>query len=245
MRKKLITIMALCTAAVMLVSCGTKKTGSDATNSTTAQTASQVEFQGGGDSSNHILVAYFSYFDNTDNTDGENIMSNQYADAMASASVTVVDGKRRGNNDIVADMLKEQTGADVFSILTKEQYSPDYDGGFVQQALEDGKNQLRPELASEITNLDQYDTVILLFPTWWYDMPMAVYTFLDQYDFSGKTIAPVATSGGSGLVDTVAAIKKAEPQATVTEGLAIAQESVVDAAPDISSWLAKTGINNK
>ena len=80
MRKKLITIMALCTAAVMLVSCGTKKTGSDATNSTTAQTAAQVEFQGGGDSSNHILVAYFSYFDNTD---GENIMSNQYAEAMA------------------------------------------------------------------------------------------------------------------------------------------------------------------
>lgn len=191
-------------------------------------------------SGSKILVAYFSYFDNTES---DKINSKTYADAMSSASVTVVNGKRYGNNDIVADIIRQQTGADVFAILTEQQYSPDYDGGIVSQAREDGKNKIRPALSSHISNLDQYDTVILLYPIWWYDMPMAVYTFFDEYNFAGKTIAPVATSGGSGLVDTVNSIKSLEPDAKVTEGLAISQTDVVNSGSAISGWLKKIGIN--
>lgn len=191
-------------------------------------------------SGSKILVAYFSYFDNTES---DKINSKTYADAMSSASVTVVNGKRYGNNDIVADIIRQQTGADVFAILTEQQYSPDYDGGIVSQAREDGKNKIRPALSSHIANLDQYDTVILLYPIWWYDMPMAVYTFFDEYNFAGKTIAPVATSGGSGLVDTVNSIKNLEPDAKVTEGLAISQTDVVNSGSAISGWLKKIGIN--
>lgn len=202
-------------------------------------TVEQTEFTGSGNTDNKILVAYFSYFDNTDS---EKINSKKYADSMASASVTVVDGKRYGNNDIVADIIKQQTGADVFSILTAQQYTPDYDDGIVEQARTDGQNKDKPELASHIVNIEQYDTIIILFPTWWYDMPMAMYTFFDEYDLSGKTIAPVATSGGSGLVDTVDTIKKLEPNATVTEGLAIYQTDVVNSGTAIAEWLGKVGI---
>lgn len=222
MIKKLFAGVLVVAMTVSLTACGGGN--NNTSNATTGQTVADVTFDGSGDQSNKTLIAYFSYFDNTDS---EKINTKKYADAIASASVTMVDGKRKGNNDVVADILKDQTGADVFSIITAEQYSPDYDGGFVEQAQVDLRNQVKPALASHISNLDQYDTVILLFPTWWYDMPMALYTFFDEYDFSGKTIAPIATSGGSGLVDTVNSIKKLEPNATVTEGLEIYQTDVV------------------
>lgn len=219
---------------------GTSQTGQNSNQSVQDGTAAQNSDLKSGGSGSKILVAYFSYFDNTES---DKINSKTYADAMSSASVTIVNGKRYGNNDIVADIIRQQTGADVFAILTEQQYSPDYDGGIVSQAREDGKNKTRPALSSHISNLDQYDTVILLYPIWWYDMPMAVYTFFDEYNFAGKTIAPVATSGGSGLVDTVNSIKSLEPDAKVTEGLAISQTDVVNSGSAISSWLNKIGIN--
>ena len=234
--KRFFSVAVAALTLVSLSACG----GTTETNKGLSDvTVEQTEFTGSGKTDNKILVAYFSYFDNTDS---EKINSKKYADSMASASVTVVDGKRYGNNDIVADIIKQQTGADVFSILTAQQYSPAYDDGIVEQARTDGQNKVKPELASHISNIDQYDTIIVLFPTWWYDMPMAMYTFFDEYDLSGKTIAPVATSGGSGLVDTVNTIKKLEPDATVTEGLAIYQTEVVNAGSAVAEWLNKVGI---
>ncbi len=236
--KRTFACLLASTLMIGLTACGNTTAQSDGTSVT--PTVEQSQFSGNSENGgSHILVAYFSYFDNTES---DKINSKTYADALSSASVTIVDGERKGNNDIVADYLKQQTGADVFSILTEQQYSPDYDGGVVEQARTDGRNKTRPALASHITNIDQYDTVIVLFPTWWYDMPMALYTFFDEYDFSGKTIAPVATSGGSGLVDTVNTIKQLEPNATVTEGLSIMQNEVAGSASDIAAWLTKVGI---
>lgn len=242
MYKRIILGIIVGTMTLLMTACGQKNNSSSSQTVTSGQTVEQVEFNGSGNNNNKVLVAYFSYFDNTD---ADKITTKKYADAMSSASVTIVNGKRRGNNDVVADILKEKTGADIFSILTAEQYSPDYDAGIVEQAMEDGKNKIKPQLASHLSDLEQYDTVILLFPTWWYDMPMAVYTFFDEYDFSGKTIAPIATSGGSGLVNTISSIKKLEPNATVSEGLEIYQANVADSGSDISKWLTKVGIPKK
>ena len=204
------------------------------------QTAAQTEFKGNDNSGSKTLIVSFSYFDNTDS---DSINSKRYADSMSSASVTVIDGKRNGNNDVVADILKDKTGADVFQIITKQQYSPNYDDGIVEQARTDGQNKVKPELASHIANIDSYDTFIIVYPIWWYDMPMAMYTFFDEYDFSGKTIAPVVTSGGSGLMNTVNSIKNLEPKATVTDGLAIYQTDVADCESDVTQWLDKVGIS--
>lgn len=237
LRRIFSTFMALFTCT-SLVACGTNN--STAGNSgLSGQTVAQTEFNGSDNGNSKILIAYFSYFDNTDS---QNITSKKYADAMSSASVTTLNGQKYGNNDVVADILKQKTGADVFSIITSQQYSPDYDGGIVEQAQIDARNKTRPELASHISNIDQYDTIILLYPIWWYDMPMAVYTFFDEYDFSGKTIAPIVTSDGSGLLNTVSSIKNLEPNANVTEGLAIYQTNVANSSNEISEWLNKIGI---
>lgn len=253
--KKSLACILTASAVLGLTACGNTSTSSGTNTSSNTVAQSQFNTSNGsnttsdnnssadGSSNNgnsHILIAYFSYFDNTDS---DKINSKIYADALCSASVTMVNGKRKGNNDVIADYLKQQTGADVFSILTEQQYSPDYDGGVVEQARADGKNKVKPALASHIANIDQYDTIIVLYPIWWYDMPMAMYTFFDEYNFTDKTIAPVVTSGGSGLVDTVKTIKQLEPDANVTEGLAIMQDKVADAGSDISAWLTKNGIN--
>lgn len=256
--KKTLAYIITAGAVLGLTACGSSTASSD--NNSTLKTVAQSQFNGGSSNNsssndsnsspninnpdnnsgkNHILIAYFSYFDNTES---DKINSKTYADSLCSASVTMVNGKRKGNNDIIAEYLKQQTGADVFTILTEQQYSPDYDNGVVEQARTDGKNKVKPALASHITDISQYDTIIVLYPIWWYDMPMAMYTFFDEYDFSGKTIAPVVTSGGSGLVDTVKTIKQLEPGAKVTDGLSIMQDKVADSGSDIQTWLTKNGI---
>ena len=91
-------------------------------------------------------------------------------------------------------------------------------------------------------NIDQYDTIFLGYPNWWGDMPMILYTFLDQYDLSGKTIVPFNTNGGSGFSNTISTITKLEPNATVVkDGLAISRDNIQDAEPDIISWLNGLG----
>lgn len=101
------------------------------------------------------------------------------------------------------------------------------------------KNE-RPKLKTEI-DIGKYDTIFLGYPNWWGDMPMALYTLLDKYDFDGKTIAPFITHGGSGLSGTPSKIKKEEPKANVTEGLAISGSSAKSSQSIVNDWLKKLG----
>ena len=97
----------------------------------------------------------------------------------------------------------------------------------------------RPELSSELENIDDYDTVILGYPNWWGDMPMAVYSFLDKYDFSGKIIMPHCTNGGSGLSNTADAIAELEPDAVVKDGLSIPRGEAADCNAEVTAWLSE------
>ncbi len=99
----------------------------------------------------------------------------------------------------------------------------------------------RPELSSHVENMDQYDTILLGYPNWWGDMPMSIYTFLDEYDLSGKTIAPFITHGGSGLSGTPANIQDEEPHATVTDGLAVNGSSAKNSQSTVNEWLSEIG----
>src|SRR5699024_757010 len=98
-----------------------------------------------------------------------------------------------------------------------------------------------PELSTVIENIEQYDTIFLGYPNWWGDMPMAIYTFLDTYDLSGKTIAPFITHGGSGLSGTPENIQEEELNASVTEGLAIDGDEASDSSEDVVEWLNSLG----
>ena len=146
-----------------------------------------------------------------------------------------------GNTQNVAEEIQTQTDADIFEIVPATPYSDDYDA-VLDLAQEEQRNDARPEISGNIENIEQYDVIYVGFPNWWGDMPMILYTFFDSYDLSGKTIAPFCTSGGSGLSNTINAIKGLEPNATVTEGLHIGSSSASNPNNAVSDWLSKIGL---
>lgn len=201
------------------------------TEQSTEGTAEAESSEAGAQSS--LLVAYFSYAENAALPDD--------VDVSASASIQPWNGALTGNTGVVADMIAQATGADLFSIRTVEQYPDTYDAT-IDQGQQEQSEGARPELATHLENLDSYDTIFLGFPNWWGDMPMAVYTFLDEVDLSGKTVIPFVTSGGSGFSNTISTIQQMEPQATVQEGLSIGASSATGAQQQVESWLSELGL---
>lgn len=130
--------------------------------------------------------------------------------------------------------------ADLFSIRTVQKYPDNYDDT-LDQAQDEQSQDTRPELETELESLDAYQTIFLGFPNWWGDMPMAVYSFLDDYDLSGKTIIPFVTSGGSGFSSTISEIESAEPEADVLEGLSLSSSEASDAEEVVEDWLDGLG----
>lgn len=145
-----------------------------------------------------------------------------------------------GNTEAVANIIHDNVEGDIIKLETVEKYPNDYDE-LVDYAQEEQQNNSRPELKTKINNIDNYDTIFLGYPIWWGDMPMPIYTFLEEYDLSGKTIAPFTTHGGSGLSNTPENIQKEEPEATVTEGLAIYGDNASNSANDVTNWLTSLG----
>lgn len=183
--------------------------------------------QEGQSESSNVLIAYFSVPEDVD-TEG--------IDANAGASIVVRDGQVMGNLEYMADVIQQTIGGDLFRIETVEEYPLDHDP-LVDQAAQEQDEEARPELSTQIENPDQYDTILLGYPNWWGDMPMPLYTFLEGYDFSGKTIIPFTAHGGSGFSDTVDTIAELQPDAEVSEeGLSISRNDVADAQAEISSW---------
>ena len=141
-----------------------------------------------------------------------------------------------GNTEKATRMLAELTGADLLKIEQKVPYSANY-----QQCIAEAKRDLqanaRPELTNLPENLDAYEEIYLGYPNYWGTMPMAVYTFLEHYDFTGKIIHPFCTHEGSGLSNTVRDIEKAAKGAVVKPGLAIHGSSVDSAQDKLKGWL--------
>lgn len=176
-----------------------------------------------------------------ENDDGQNILVAFFSRAGENYNVGVIE---KGNTHIIAEMIAEQTGGDLFHIQTVTPYPEDYREctNVAQQELRDNA---RPELAATVENFENYDTVFLGYPNWWGDMPMAVYTFMESYDFSGKTIVPFATHEGSGLSSTESSIATVCSGAEVLDGLAVrgsvAQNSQSEASEAVVNWLRDTG----
>ncbi len=146
-----------------------------------------------------------------------------------------------GNTEKVANSIAGQTGADIFQIVPAEPYVDDYNE-LLDIATEEKQSKARPAIADTIENFEQYDVVYVGYPNWWSDMPMILYTLFDSYDFSGKTIAPFCTSGGSGLSDTVNSIKELEPEADVLDGLHIGDSASSEPDSAVGEWLESLGL---
>lgn len=141
-----------------------------------------------------------------------------------------------GNTEKAANMLAELTGGELYKIEQEQPYSEDYKT-CIAEAKADLQKKARPEVLNLPDDLDAYDEIYLGYPNYWGTMPMAVYTFLEHYDFTGKTIHPFCTHEGSGLSHTVQDIQKDAPQARVTKGLAIHGSSVDGAKAALENWI--------
>ena len=141
-----------------------------------------------------------------------------------------------GNTEVVAEFIREFTGADMFKIEQCKSYSKDYNE-CIEQAKDDQKRDARPELKCYPENIDNYDTIYLGFPNYWSTMPMAVFTFLEHFDFGGKTIKPFCTHEGSGMGRSVGDIKRLCPNAKVEQGLDLHGSSAGKSKKDIEKWI--------
>lgn len=179
-----------------------------------------------------ILVVYFSMPE----TDNPNNMTRDEDN-----SVVVINGKVLGNTQYVAQLIQQMTGGDMFRIEPLKPYPKDH-RTLVEQAKEEQKRKERPALAGKIENLAAYDTIFIGYPNWWADMPTVVYTFLESYDLSGKTVIPFNTHGGSGFSNTISTIGTLQPKANVLKnGFTISRSSVDRAEPEVAQWLAQLG----
>ncbi len=221
--KKLMILLLSLTLVWNLTACGNRQ-------NTVSETKKHLENTNG----DRVLIAYFAVADNGD------------VDAISSASVTEVNGEAKGLVQTVAEDIQAVTGGDLFSIETSVDYPGDINK-LIEYASEEKDNDERPELTTHIENLDQYDTIFDMgYPLWWYGLPQVMYSFFDEYDFSGKTIIPFDVHRGSRLSDTPDTIQELEPDATViSDGFAVdhetAAESVSDVADDVEEWLHGLG----
>lgn len=140
-----------------------------------------------------------------------------------------------GNTQVAAEILREITGADIFRIEPVQHYSDSYNE-CIEQAKQDNQNNARPALKALPDSLDGYDTIYLGYPNYWGTMPMCVFTFLENFDFGGKTIKPFCTHEGSGLGTSESDIKKLCPGAKVEKGLAIHGSRMNGARVQLEKW---------
>lgn len=146
-----------------------------------------------------------------------------------------------GNTEVVCGVMKDLIEAGTFKIEMEEPYSPVY-LTCIDEAKKDLRANARPELKQYPDSLEEYDTVILAYPNYWGTAPMAVLTFLERYDFTGKTILPLCTNEGSGMGTSERDIKKAAPGAEVKKGLSVRGSAAADSRDSVRSWLAANGL---
>ena len=258
MTKKIMTIMLSIALVCSLAACSNTQQGEQegSTPDTSLPPVSEPEEANGGEdiseletelpdtnessaleeTETNILIAYFTY--------GENAELPSDVDASTTASIQLLNDEVTGNTGVMAHMIAEASGGDLFSIRTVEPYPDNYDDT-IEVGQAEKNNGTRPELSTQIENLEQYDTIFVGFPNWWYGMPMVMYSFFDEYDFGGKTIIPFCTSGGSAFSDAIEEIKGAEPSATVLDGLHIGGSSVSGAESRVIEWIAELGFSKQ
>lgn len=164
-----------------------------------------------------ILVAFYSRAD-------ENYVSGQ------------IKTLKTGNTEVAAGIIERLTGADTFKIEQVQPYAKDYNT-CIGQAQSDQRRDARPELKKYPDSLEGYDVIYLGFPNYWNTMPMAVFTFLEHFDFTGKEIRPFCTHEGSGMGNSVEDIRRLCPDADVSQGLAIRGGAAEGSEKEIKAWV--------
>lgn len=258
--RKAVSILLLCSTLFALSACGTGKVEEsaggglkdtqEALSEESAQEISENIAKTESYTGSNILIAYFTWADNTNVEDKDAAVQSALShydsvgdsadydgvDATTSASVLPP-----GNTAQMAEWIWQRTGGDLFSITVTEPYSSDYDECLDRAADEKAENA-RPELVNHIDNMDDYDVVFLGFPNWWYTAPMAVFSFIEEYDLSGKTVVPFCAHGTGGLAASVRDITAALPDsAEVLDPIGVYRADISSAETAINEWLDNLG----
>lgn len=175
-------------------------------------------------------------------TDDSKILVLYFSRTGEQYTVGVID---KGNTAIVAEMIAEETGADLFEVLPADDHYPLTYAELTDVAKSEQNDNARPEYAGELPDLSSYDTIFVGAPVWWGDWPMIMYTVFENNDFSGKTLIPFSTHEGSGLSGFDKKLSSSCPDSTVLEGLAIrgndAQNKQDDVREEVTGWIRNLG----
>lgn len=249
MKKWIVAFLSFC-MLLGIAACGAEKTenipmpenkseepaANVETTPVTEARAEKPEDSSTNQSGSKILIAYFTWAENTQVENPEEVD----VDATTSASVLLP-----GNTAKMAGWIQQKVGGDLFSIVVSEPYSSDYDECLDRAADEKAENA-RPELVNHVDNMEDYDVVFLGFPNWWYTAPMAIFSFIEEYDLSGKTVVPFCTHGTGGLAGSVTDITAALPASTeVSEPIGVYRSDIDSAQPVINEWLEGLGFEER
>ena len=244
--KKLLSLLLTFSLVLSIAACGNSGSESDRSSEPSSVISGQASESDGaaepgdsnadanlsdtnsGEQTNHILVAYFSWADNAILAEG--------VDAVTSPSVD-----SPGNVQQLAGWVQEETGGELFSIQVTDPYPSDWDECLARANQERG-DQARPELIANVENMEQYDTVFLGYPNWWYGVPMALLSFIEQNDLSGKQVYLFCSHGTGGLANSVEQITDAAPAAVISDNIFHCyEEDAASSQEDIRNWIAELG----
>ena len=221
--KRILSLLLAITLAFSLAACGQSSGDGTGEPTETETTERNVEVGTG-----KVLVAYFSWADNAVLEDG--------VDAVTSPSVVPP-----GDVQQLAGWVQEEAGGDLFSIRVTDPYPSDWDA-CLERANEERGDDARPELQENVEDMGQYDTVFLGYPNWWYGVPMALLTFLEQNDPSGKNVYLFCSHGTGGLADSVEQITEAVPEAVISDDIFDCyEEDAASSEEEIRSWVSGLG----
>ena len=158
-----------------------------------------------------------------------------------SSSVLIAYFSWSGNTEQVAQIIQQETGGDLFEIAPATAYTDDYNE-LLDIAQQEQSDNARPELAGQVENWEQYDTIFVGYPNWWSDAPMAVYTFVESYDWSVKTLVPFNTSASGGFGRSLSGLEESASGATILDGLSFTERTLGDAQSEVTTWLDKLGL---
>jgi flavodoxin len=235
--KKIFSLSIAMLMAFSVTACGNSQT-SENNDRLSNQTSEQIETE---TSSEAEIVSSEQSEQMSTNESKSNILVAYFSLADEQYSVGVI---KEGNTSIIAHMIADQTVADVFEIEPVTPYPETYNE-LLEVSQDEIDQNARPEIAGIVENMEDYDTVFIGYPIWWGDMPMIVYNFLESYDFTGKTIIPFCTSGGSGLSGTEKTIADITG-AKMLDGFSIsgetAQNNRESSQKEVNEWLNEIGM---
>lgn len=225
--KKSLTLIVSSVLVLSLAACSSQSTAAESTTAA-AETAEKVSAE--TEAATETVAEAESSADTNaseETTDPE---------AASEGGVLVAYFSWSGNTEQMAQIIAEETGASLFEIAPAAPYTDDYDD-LLDIAQQEQAEDARPELAARVENWDSCDTVFVGYPNWWSDAPMAVYTFLESYDWTGKTLIPFNTSASGGFGRSLSRIGESAAGAEILEGLDLTESELPEAQNRITEWL--------